>query len=215
MDQQLLFLINREWASPGLDRLMAALSSWPVWWPILLLAGLGLLIGGGFHGRAFVALAGLAVAINDGLVVNLAKDWIGRPRPHEALAGVRTLDLGRATPRILAIGRPLRENFSTPKILPHRGKSFPSGHASNSFALAVVCAMFWRRWGGLAFLPAGLVAYSRVYVGAHWPLDVLTSVFLGMGIGILVVVGGEVAWRNVAPRLFPRLASAHPSLLPS
>ncbi|MCX7868960.1 MAG: phosphatase PAP2 family protein [Terrimicrobiaceae bacterium] len=213
MDQQLLFLINREWTSPGLDRLMATVSSWPVWWPLLLLAGAALVVWGGFHGRAFVAVAGLAVGINDGVVVNLAKDWVGRPRPHEALEGVRTLDLARATPRLLAAGLPLRENLSTARLVPPRGNSFPSGHASNSFALAAVCALFFRRWGWLAFLPAALVAYSRVYVGAHWPLDVAVSIFLGAGMGILAAVFCEWAWRRAGPRYFPRLALAHPSLL--
>jgi len=213
MDQQLLFLINREWTSPGLDRAMAALSSWPVWWPFLLAAGLAFVVWGGFHGRAFVAVAGLAVGINDGLGENFTKDLVGRPRPHESLAGVRTLDLARAAPRVLALASPLRENFSEPQILPPRGKSFPSGHASNSFALASVCAMFFRRWGWVAFLPAAAVAYSRVYVGAHWPLDVAVSVLLGAGLGILVAAGCELGWRRFASRLVPRLAASHSSLL--
>jgi len=146
-------------------------------------------------------------------VVDTIKGAVGRPRPHDMVAGVRTLDLARAKPRFLAITKPLQEEISVAKIRGAAGNSFPSGHASNNFAVAAVVFCFYRRWGWVAFLPAALVSYSRIYVGAHWPLDVLTSCLIGAGIGFLVVALLEVVWRRWAGRVAPRFSAQHPSLL--
>jgi undecaprenyl-diphosphatase len=126
---------------------------------------------------------------------------------------VRTLDLAVVQPRLLAVFMPLREDYSVARIRPPRGNSFPSAHAANNFAVAVVVAVFFRRRGWLLFLPASLVAYSRVYVGSHWPLDVLVSCFLGLGVGLLVVVGVEALWRRWGGACLPQLHTRYPSLL--
>ena len=213
MDQQLLFLINHNWAHPALDRLMAVMSSFDFWWPFLVAAGMVAALFGRFRMRAMLLTAGLAIAMTDAVAVRMLKDAVGRPRPHEVLEGVRTLDLAFARPRFLALAMPLRENYSVARIRPPRGNSFPSAHAANNFAVAAVCAAFFRRWGWLLFLPAILVAYSRVYVGSHWPLDVLVSSLLGLGIGLLMVAAVEASWRRWGGRCTPALHAKHPSLL--
>lgn len=213
MDQQLLFLINRTWTHPVLDRIMAVVSSFDFWWPFLLLGGIVVAIWGGFRGRAFLVAAVVAVGITDGLVVGTLKEVVGRPRPHDFLAGVRSLDLQPLNPRFLALGKPLRESLSSVGIRPPRGNSFPSGHAANNFAVAAVCAAMFRRRGWLVFFPAALVAYSRIYVGSHWPLDVMVSVLLGTALGLLTVAGLEALWRWQAGRWLPKLAKNHPSLV--
>jgi len=215
MDQEALYLINHTWASPCLDLVTAAASSWDFWWPFLVAGGLAVLIFGGWHARMMLLVAGVAVGVTDGVVVDSIKGIVSRPRPHEVLVGVRTLDLAKATPRFMAVGKPLHEEYSRPGIRPSQGNSFPSGHASNNFALATVVAVFYRRRGWLAFLPASLVAYSRIYVGSHWPLDVLVSCFLGAGIAFLVMAAMEACWRRWGPRVFPILSSRHPSLISS
>jgi undecaprenyl-diphosphatase len=58
--------------------------------------------------------------------------------------------------------------------------SFPSGHSSASFAAAVVCLrQLPRRFGVSALLLAGWIAFSRLYVGVHYPTDVLAGVLIG------------------------------------
>lgn len=213
MDQEAFYLINHAWAHPLLDRVMAVASSWDFWWPFLLGGGLAILAFGGFRARTMLVAAGLAVGITDGVVVDTLKHVVGRPRPHEELVGVRTLDLGRAKPRFLALGKPLKEKYSKPGIPPARGNSFPSGHASNNFAMATVVAVFYRRWGWLAYFPASLVAYSRIYVGSHWPADVVVSCFIGAGIAFLVVAGLEAVWRKRGAKWFPAWFANHPLLL--
>src|SRR6266404_4662454 len=112
MDQKLLFLINRQWTSPVLDRIMALLSSFDAWVvPMLLLIAV-LLWRGGFRARAFVLCAGFIVGINDGVISNSLKHLVNRPRPHQSVDGVRQVDLGKATPRMLAVTKPLKIKFS-------------------------------------------------------------------------------------------------------
>jgi undecaprenyl-diphosphatase len=84
------------------------------------------------------------------------RDWIGRRRP----------------PLVYPEPKPLVH-------VPHSG-SFPSGHATAAFACAAVIA--WRAppLAFPGFLLAGAIAWSRVYVGVHWPLDVLGGAALGI-----------------------------------
>jgi undecaprenyl-diphosphatase len=93
------------------------------------------------------------------------------------------------------------------------GRSFPSAHTVNCFsvALAAVCLFGMRVWWG--FIVAALVAYSRIYTGSHWPSDVVTSIFLGLGSTFLVVALAERIWQMVGRRCLPTMHAAHPSLL--
>ncbi len=215
MDQSLFHLINVTWTSPWLDLPMAAISSWDAWWPIAVVAGLLTLVLGGFRGRATVVCIGLVVGFTDGIVVDTLKDLIERPRPYQVLDGVRILDLQKAKPRLRALAKPVKLEISEPSIYPVTGNAFPSGHASNNFALAVVLAVFYRRWGWLYLIPACLVAYSRVYVGSHYPSDILVAAVVGASCAFLVLGLLEAAWRHLAPQWFPDFAARHPSLIDS
>jgi undecaprenyl-diphosphatase len=63
----------------------------------------------------------------------------------------------------------------------------PSGHASRAFALAGLVGLRFRwRAGGAALAFATLVGVSRVYLGLHWPSDILVGAFVGIGIAVLV-----------------------------
>lgn len=61
--------------------------------------------------------------------------------------------------------------------------SFPSGHTLSSFASAMVIFGTKNRFGAAAFILAGLIAFSRLYLYVHYPSDVIAAVFLGIVIG--------------------------------
>ena len=75
-----------------------------------------------------------------------------------------------------------------PLIVASVGTSFPSGHASMSAAGAIVLASLAPRAWPLLALLAVVIAVSRVYVGVHYPLDVLAGLALGTIVGTAVVL---------------------------
>ena len=212
MDQSLFFLVNHEWTTPGLDWLMAVLSCFAFWTPLLLVVIVGIAVFGCFKSRAMLAVLLTVVGLTDGVVVNGLKHWTNRPRPHQVEAA-RVVDLERVKPRLLAAFYPPTVKLSRPEMGAIQGRSFPSGHTSDNFAAAAVLAIFYRRWGKLYFLMAAAIGYSRIYTGAHWPSDVLVSAFLGAGLGVLGTAAAEEAWRRWGGRLAPETFLRHPSLL--
>jgi undecaprenyl-diphosphatase len=74
-----------------------------------------------------------------------------------------------------------------PLVHPPSSGSFPSGHASAAFACATVMAWASPRLAVPVYVLAAVVAWSRVYVGVHYPLDVLGGALLGTLVGMLVV----------------------------
>lgn len=81
------------------------------------------------------------------------------------------------------------------------GWSFPSGHAATAFAGAVALAYLWRRAAPLFFLLAAAIAFSRVYVGVHYPGDVLAGAALGTLVGLAWVTVLRLPRRSAeAPR---------------
>lgn len=70
---------------------------------------------------------------------------------------------------------------------PVHGKSFPSGHAALAFSTATTLALDYPKWYVIApaYLWAGSVGYSRLYLGKHYPSDVLGGAVIGIGSGYL------------------------------
>jgi undecaprenyl-diphosphatase len=75
-----------------------------------------------------------------------------------------------------------RPDVHTLVAKPH-SHSFPSGHSSSSFACAVVLASYLPRWRVPLYLLAALIAFSRSYVGVHYPLDVVAGALWGVLLG--------------------------------
>ncbi len=93
-----------------------------------------------------------------GLVVQLLKHTIRRPRPGLALEGVR-FNGGQPVDRL----------------------SFPSGHSATAFSVATVLAEKYPEQSGLFWVLATVAGVSRVYNGAHFPSDVLAGAVIGWG----------------------------------
>jgi undecaprenyl-diphosphatase len=87
---------------------------------------------------------------------------------------------------VIAAPRPFTVLSNVHVLLPNeRGYSFPSGHASITFAIATVVYFYHKRLGIFLYLFSLLVALSRIYVGVHYPIDVLAGILLGLVIPIL------------------------------
>jgi undecaprenyl-diphosphatase len=212
MDKTLLLFINREWINPFMDRLMATFTSFDVWMPLLLFAVLVLLWRGNFRVRSFVIVTLLSVAITDGIFTQFVKKLVNRPRPSQSLAEVREVSLQKTKPAILGIWRPVQVTLSKPPEGPTIGRSFPSGHAINNTIIATLAILFFGRLGALYIIPAGIIAYSRVYCGSHWPSDVLVSIVLGIGFSLVMASIADLVYRRLASRWFPNFYRARHSL---
>lgn len=79
--------------------------------------------------------------------------------------------------------RPFIQNINIVPVYRASGTSFPSGHTSSSFATATALSIAYPKWYVIApaFLWAGTVSYSRMYLGEHYPSDVAAGALLGAG----------------------------------
>ena len=94
--------------------------------------------------------------------------------------------------------RPFADHPKQTLLLVHHGadNSFPSDHASVAFAVAFAVLVFHRRLGILLLAVAVGVGLDRIFVGVHYPIDVLTSVFVGLAAALVVTFPGRpyVVW---------------------
>ena len=213
LDQQLFLLLNADRGRPWVDTLWAVLSSLHFWLPLLIAGGLLIAWRGGFRGRAMLACLLLSIGIMEGGIINPLKKTISKQRPYHVLSEARVVKLEETTPRWLAAIRPPVIRAGNPAEAPAVGKSLPSGHTSNMFCFATVLTVFYRWRGALFFIPATLVALSRVVTGSHWPSDILLSAPGSVVITLLLLAVYSWLWRTLAPRLVPTLAARHPRLI--
>jgi len=211
MDQSIFHLINQQWTSPALDLVMAALSDSAIWEPLFIAIGVSALLMGGFKARAFVLSLALSLLITS-QVTGLLKSAVDRHRPKHVQAA-RMVQLQRTHPAFLTLFRKPTIRYSDSSDRMRSGPSFPSGHVTTNSVIAVFCTLFYRRRGWLYWFVALAVGYSRIYLGAHWPSDVIATFFLACGEALLLVGMFELIWRSAGRKWMPQLFARHPTLI--
>ena len=159
-DERIFRLLNGHWLNPILDRLLPFVTDAGNFVLPFVVAAIIIVVVGRVRGLRFLVLAVVSVVVADAMGTHIFKYSFLRARPCIALADVRLL-VGCTN-------------------LP----SFPSNHAVNASVLATLTTLYmpqlWLPATALAFL----VGYSRVYVGVHYPLDVLAGSLLGIAVAL-------------------------------
>ncbi len=187
-----LWFFNHTIAAPWLDPIMIAISN--VWWwlPVYVVA-VGLLIWKYKWKGARMALGAIVLVIlSDQLANQLIKPVIDRLRPCAQSPGAFVVSWIR-----LPSG-------------PRWGGSFPSSHAMNNFAVATYFVTIFntRRSVRLLFLMATIIGISRLYLGLHYPSDVIGGALLGMLLGFAMAVVSEYIEERLRRRHEPAPTAA-------
>ena len=177
LDTQLLLFVNHNITNPVFDVLMPALSlhGYLLVIPFVLAMFLSGAKQENDRGKTYLSAAlrtfliACCAVYLAGFVEDWMKDAVARVRPCRAIEGIRMI-------------------FPCPKSY-----SMPSGHAITSFAFAMPLFFLTRQyiiaiWRLYPLVLAALIAFSRVYLGGHYPTDVLMGAILGALIGLVLSV---------------------------
>ena len=162
LDSDILVFIQEHLRNEPLSKFFIPVTHLGDWGLLTILVTLLFLMTPKYRRIGFMCVMGL---ILDALVINLLiKPIVGRMRPYDAI-----------------------ENFNA--IVPlFSDKSFPSGHTAAAFVVAVIiCKTLPKRYGIFAITLASLIGISRLYVGVHYPTDVLCAAIIGTIMGLLTV----------------------------
>lgn len=170
IDHQLFDLINQGCSNSFFNWLMPILRNKLTWVPFYILGAIYLLYKKKNVGIVIILSGILSIGLADGISSHLLKPAFERTRPC-------------LLPDFAAHVNLVVERCSG-------AASFPSSHAANHFALAILLSI--ALYKGNKLLPlvliiwASLICFAQVYVGVHFPSDVFAGALLGTGIGIFI-----------------------------
>ena len=167
-DEQLFVFIHNKMTDPSLDGVMLLLRNALTWVPLYAFMLYWIIRYGKKYAWQFILFTVLVFAITDYSSASLLKSWIGRLRP------CWNPDLQPYLRNLVGCGGQY---------------GMPSSHAANHFGLAAF--WFWtirrikgQRWIWL-WVWAFAICYAQVYVGKHYPFDIIAGAFLGYATGTL------------------------------
>ncbi len=168
VDQELFFLINQGMSNIIFDWLMPVLRNPYTWAPLYLFLVIFIIRNYKKRGIIMIIFFVLSFALADSISASLIKPKVMRIRPCNEIS--------------------LKEKINT-RVRCGSGYSFPSSHASNHFALGMFLLMVFRkRWKPIVWLSmgwAGIISFAQIYVGVHYPVDIICGTILGCLIGFL------------------------------
>jgi len=164
VDTNLFFLLNFKAQNCVFDFLMPILTNLDYWRIPFILLAIFLLVFGQKRGRIAVLLLVLGITLSDQVCNSLLKPLVGRSRPCNVLENVHLL------------------------INCTKSFSFPSSHATNIFTGMILFSFVYPKLKIGLLTAAALVAYSRVYVGVHYPFDVLAGTILGILCALTIII---------------------------
>lgn len=171
-DQHLFKLINTNWTNTVFDSFFPVWRESITWAPLYLFLLLFALLNLGSKAWPWILFIVLTITLTDQISSSFVKEWVARPRP------CRDVDFSPFV-RLLMNG------------CSYSG-SFTSSHATNHFGGAVFLSMtlkpYFNKWRLLFYFWAFSVSYGQVYVGVHYPLDIIGGAILGCLIGYVTAV---------------------------
>lgn len=177
LDRQLFLFLNAMIANPVFDLIFTHITNRDFWIVPIIIAGTIFIIKQKKKALIVIGLALVTVAITDPLCVRVIKEVVHRHRPCD--------------PCCLVEGGRFLLGFKD-------SLSFPSAHAMNVFGQATLFSLLYPKRTVWFVLVASLIAFSRVYVGVHYPLDVMAGAVLGGIIGAGVYAGYKQVLRVIA-----------------
>ena len=164
VDKKIFTFINSSIANPVFDIFFPIITNQDIWIIPILLGIIILSIKGGTKGRIASIVLIIGVILADYSSAQIIKPYFQRLRPsHDILDQIRLL-------------------------VPKGGRyGFVSSHAANMYVSATILGYFYSKQKRLFFTIASLVAFSRVYVGVHYPADIVFGGLLGYGLGWITI----------------------------
>ena len=167
VDKYLFYLLNKSFYFPLLDNFFVTLTDLNkiVFIKYLLIAFIFYILFLGTKKSKFVlAILIVSIFISDQISSQFLKNIFMRLRPCNNLDDVRLL---------VSCGS---------------GFSFPSSHATNAFTVSILLSAFYKNFRNHFIILAFLVGYSRIYVGVHYPFDVIFGFVIGFIISNLILI---------------------------